>query len=78
LLAGTLAATRGVGLCRTEHMFLGDRRVLIERVILAETAAQREEALDALRPLQRADFIDLLEAHGRPTGDGAAAGPAAA
>ncbi len=53
---------QGVGLCRTEHMFLGDRRVLIERVILAGTAAEREEALDALRPLQRADFVDLLEA----------------
>jgi pyruvate,orthophosphate dikinase len=59
-LARRLGA-QGVGLCRTEHMFLGDRRVLIERVILADTAAQREEALDALRPLQRADFIDLLE-----------------
>ena len=60
-LARRLGA-QGVGLCRTEHMFLGDRRVLIERVILASTAAEREEALDALRPLQRADFVDLLEA----------------
>ena len=60
-LARRLGA-QGVGLCRTEHMFLGDRRVLIERVILADTAAEREEALDALRPLQRADFVDLLEA----------------
>ncbi len=60
-LARRLGA-QGVGLCRTEHMFLGDRRVLIERVILAITAAEREEALDALRPLQRADFVDLLEA----------------
>ncbi len=53
---------QGIGLCRTEHMFLGDRRVLIERVILADTAAERDEALDALRPLQRADFVDLLQA----------------
>ena len=60
-LARRLGA-QGVGLCRTEHMFLGDRRVLIERLILASTAAEREEALDALRPLQRADFVDLLEA----------------
>jgi pyruvate,orthophosphate dikinase len=50
----------GIGLCRTEHMFLGDRRVLIEHLILAETAGERDAALDALLPLQRADFEDLL------------------
>jgi len=60
-LARRLGA-QGVGLCRTEHMFLGDRRVLIERVVLADSSAEREAALDALRPLQRADFVDLLEA----------------
>jgi len=53
---------QGIGLCRTEHMFLGDRRVLIERVILAATAPERESALEALLPLQRADFTDLLAA----------------
>ncbi len=52
----------GIGLCRTEHMFLGERRVLIERLVLADSAQAREKALDALLPLQRADFIDLLEA----------------
>ncbi len=50
----------GIGLCRTEHMFLGDRRVLIERVILADTSEAQEAALDALLPLQRADFVELL------------------
>jgi pyruvate,orthophosphate dikinase len=50
----------GIGLCRTEHMFLGERRVLIERLILAETAADRQAALDALLPLQRNDFIEIL------------------
>jgi pyruvate,orthophosphate dikinase len=50
----------GIGLCRTEHMFLGDRRVLIERVILADTAEAQKAALDALLPLQRADFVELL------------------
>jgi pyruvate, orthophosphate dikinase len=60
-LARRLGA-QGVGLCRTEHMFLGDRRVLIERLILADNASEREAALDALRPLQRADFVELLEA----------------
>jgi pyruvate,orthophosphate dikinase len=53
---------QGIGLCRTEHMFLGERRVLIERVILAETPAEREEALSALLPLQEADFADLMAA----------------
>ena len=50
----------GVGLCRTEHMFLGDRRELVERLILARTDGERDEALAALRPLQRADFVELF------------------
>jgi pyruvate,orthophosphate dikinase len=50
----------GIGLCRTEHMFLGDRRVLIERVILADSATARAAALEALLPLQRDDFVELL------------------
>ena len=53
---------QGIGLCRTEHMFLGDRRSLIERVILADTSDERDAALDALLPLQRKDFTELLEA----------------
>ena len=53
---------KGIGLCRTEHMFLGDRRVLIERVILAESAEARQAALDDLLPLQREDFRGILEA----------------
>ncbi|MGC0400469.1 pyruvate,orthophosphate dikinase [Streptomyces sp. SAI-126] len=52
----------GVGLCRTEHMFLGDRRQLVEAMILARTDAERERALDALLPLQRQDFVGILEA----------------
>ena len=59
--ARTLGA-QGIGLCRTEHMFLGDRRTLIERVILAHTAEERGDALEALLPLQRKDFTDLLDA----------------
>jgi pyruvate,orthophosphate dikinase len=51
---------QGIGLCRTEHMFLGERRVLIEHVILAKSKEQREEALAALLPLQRKDFTDIL------------------
>jgi pyruvate,orthophosphate dikinase len=52
----------GVGLTRTEHMFLGERRQLIERLILAEEDAERQAALDALEPLQRGDFVEILEA----------------
>ncbi|MET7971213.1 pyruvate, phosphate dikinase [Micromonospora sp. NPDC005305] len=50
----------GIGLCRTEHMFLGDRRELVERLILASTDEERERALAALLPLQRADFIEIF------------------
>ena len=53
---------QGVGLCRTEHMFLGDRRKLIESVILADTAEEQEEAFDALRPLQKGDFVGIFTA----------------
>jgi pyruvate, orthophosphate dikinase len=52
----------GVGLVRTEHMFLGERRQLIERLILADDEATRQSALDALEPLQRGDFAEILEA----------------
>ncbi len=52
----------GVGLVRTEHMFLGERRQLVERLILAEDEATRQAALDALEPLQRGDFVEIFEA----------------
>jgi pyruvate,orthophosphate dikinase len=52
----------GIGLCRTEHMFLGERRVLIERLVLAETEEEKQKELDSLLPMQRQDFIELLEA----------------
>ncbi|MET8248038.1 pyruvate, phosphate dikinase [Streptomyces sp. NPDC005202] len=53
---------QGIGLCRTEHMFLGERRKLVEEMILARTDAERDRALDALQPLQREDFTGILEA----------------
>ncbi|MFF7452454.1 MULTISPECIES: pyruvate, phosphate dikinase [unclassified Streptomyces] len=53
---------QGVGLCRTEHMFLGERRKLVEEMILARDDIERARALDALLPLQRQDFIGILEA----------------
>ena len=52
----------GIGLCRTEHMFLGDRRKLVERLILADTEEEKDSALQALLPMQRQDFIEILEA----------------
>ena len=52
----------GIGLCRTEHMFLGDRRQHVERLILATTPKQRAAALDTLLPLQHDDFVGILEA----------------
>ncbi|MBG0561211.1 pyruvate, phosphate dikinase [Actinoplanes aureus] len=58
---------QGIGLCRTEHMFLGDRRELVERLILARTDAERDDALAALQPLQRADFLEIFrEMNGLP------------
>ncbi|RHW29090.1 pyruvate, phosphate dikinase [Nocardioides immobilis] len=58
----------GIGLCRTEHMFLGDRRPLIERVILADNARDREAALAELVSPQTDDFVELLTAmDGLPT-----------
>jgi pyruvate,orthophosphate dikinase len=59
--ARTLGA-EGIGLCRTEHMFLGDRRVLIERVILADNSDERTSALEALLPMQQQDFEEIFEA----------------
>ncbi|HLN75418.1 MAG TPA: pyruvate, phosphate dikinase [Nocardioidaceae bacterium] len=52
---------QGIGLCRTEHMFLGERRELVEHLIVAETEEEQEKALSALLPLQRQDFIEILE-----------------
>jgi pyruvate,orthophosphate dikinase len=53
---------QGIGLCRTEHMFLGQRRALVEALILAEDADERDKVLAELLPLQREDFTAILEA----------------
>ncbi|MCA0143854.1 pyruvate, phosphate dikinase [Blastococcus sp. LR1] len=53
---------QGIGLCRTEHMFLGsDRRKLVEKLILADGEDERQAALDALEPLQKQDFLEIFE-----------------
>jgi pyruvate,orthophosphate dikinase len=59
---------RGIGLCRTEHMFFEPERLpLVQRMITAETRAERIEALDGLLPHQREDFAGLFRVmHGYP------------
>ena len=53
----------GIGLCRTEHMFLGeDRLPIVRRMILADTEAEETAALEELRVAQKADFVEILEA----------------
>ncbi len=59
--ARTLGA-EGIGLCRTEHMFLGNRLPLVQNVILAANDDAATSALEALGEMQRRDFIELLEA----------------
>jgi pyruvate,orthophosphate dikinase len=57
----------GIGLARTEHMFLGNRLPLVQEMILAETEEERRKALDKLLPVQREDFIGLFKAmQGKP------------
>ncbi|MEY2399582.1 MAG: pyruvate, orthophosphate dikinase [Actinomycetota bacterium] len=54
---------QGIGLCRTEHMFLAeDRLPVVRRMILADTPEEETAALEELRQAQKADFIDILEA----------------
>ncbi len=53
----------GIGLCRTEHMFLGeDRLPVVRRMILAGTPEEEAAALEHLRQVQREDFLEILEA----------------
>jgi len=52
----------GIGLCRTEHMFMGqDRLPFVQKMILAETKEEREEALAKILPFQREDFYEILK-----------------
>ncbi len=59
---------RGIGLCRTEHMFFGEGRIpIVQKMILAETEPDRRAALAELLPLQRGDFYGVFKAmHGCP------------
>ena len=52
----------GIGLCRTEHMFLGDRRPLVERAILSAPGSdERQAAFNELEKRQKQDFLEMLE-----------------
>src|SRR6478672_11200036 len=59
---------RGIGLCRTEHMFFGEGRIpIVQRMILADNEKDRRAALEELLPLQRGDFYGVFKAmHGTP------------
>jgi pyruvate,orthophosphate dikinase len=53
----------GIGLCRTEHMFLGSERVgAVQQMIFAESEAEEQAAYDVLLPLQREDFVGIFRA----------------
>ena len=55
----------GIGLCRTEHMFFEEDRIMkMRKMIVSKTEAERREALDALLPLQKGDFVGIYEAMG--------------
>ncbi len=58
----------GIGLCRTEHMFFDEDRIMAMReMIVAKTEEERRKALEKLLPMQREDFIGIYEAlEGRP------------
>jgi len=59
---------RGIGLCRTEHMFFGEGRIpIVQRMILADNEKDRRKALEELLPLQRDDFYGVFKGmHGCP------------
>jgi pyruvate,orthophosphate dikinase len=60
---GRRMGAEGIGLCRTEHMFIAeDRLPIVRRMILAEDPAAEDAALEELRVAQRADFIEILQA----------------
>lgn len=63
---------QGIGLCRTEHMFMEQERLpIVQQMILAKTTEERQAALDKLLPVQRSDFKGIFEAMVDPqTGEG--------
>jgi pyruvate,orthophosphate dikinase len=59
---GRELGAEGIGLCRTEHMFLGDRKGIVQDMILAEDVLTRQGALDRLLEVQTEDYLGIFEA----------------
>ena len=57
-----ILGAEGVGLCRTEHMFLGPRRAYVESLILAENEEAQRGVIAEMEPLQRGDFVGIMMA----------------
>ena len=57
-----ILGAEGVGLCRTEHMFLGPRRAFVERLVLAENEDVQRGVIAEMEPLQRGDFVGIMMA----------------
>ena len=73
-----LRRAEGIGLCRTEHMFLGDRKQIIQTFILNEDEAVRQQAVDAAVRGADGRLLRHVQGHGRPAGHRAPARSAAA
>lgn len=53
---------KGIGLCRTEHMFFNEKRIMkFREMIVADSEEERRKALKVLQPMQRSDFYDLFK-----------------
>ena len=65
---GVEFGAEGIGLCRTEHMFFAEDRIMaVREMIVAKTVEQRRKALDKILPMQREDFVGIYEAlEGKP------------
>ncbi len=60
-----LFGAEGIGLCRTEHMFFEERRIMaVREMILAENAGERRKALEKILPMQREDFVGIFREMG--------------
>ena len=60
-----LFGAEGIGLCRTEHMFFEEKRIVaVREMILAETAEERRAALAKILPMQREDFVGIFREMG--------------
>ncbi len=52
----------GIGLCRTEHMFMAQERLpVVQQMIMSETDSERQEALDKILPMQKSDFYEIFK-----------------